>query len=302
MGTAKHRIPVFPHRRARPLRAFRRLAGDGWRAFGDALAGRVRPLPAFIVAGGMRCGTTSLYEHLAGHPQVAASLRKEVHFFDLQHHRGPGWYARQFHTVRRLPDGSSSRPFESSPYYMFDPRVPVRLREMVPDVRLVFVLRDPVERAVSHYRKNRRDGREPLSFADAIDAEEERLAGEEERMLNDPRYLSPAHQYFSYQSRGRYAQMLDRFRALFPADQLHAVDAGRLFAEPIPVFERICRFLELDPWLPTRFAAANASHTDAMVDAATRRRLEVEFDPHERSLMATIGWRPSSWQTSAEAA
>jgi hypothetical protein len=244
----------------------------------------------------MRCGTTSLHAALARHPQLMASRRKEVHYFDLQYHLGPGWYARQFPAVRRLPDGSTTRPFESSPYYMFDPRVPARLRATLPGVRILFLLRDPVERAISHYRKNLRDGREPLSFADAIDAEEERLAGEEERLLADPRTLSSAHRYASYQARGRYADLIARFRRHFPDDQWLAVDAGRLFSEPGEVVEEICRFVGIEPWRPDHFTTANPSRAEVAIDEASRRRLEAVFEPHERALAKLVGWRPSAWR------
>jgi len=275
-------------------RSLRRGIADRCRSIGDVVCGRRRPLPAFIIAGAMRCGTTSLHAALAGHPRLAASRRKEVHYFDLQHHLGVGWYARQFQNVRRSSDGTLERPFESSPYYMFDPRVPARLKETLPDVRILFVLRDPVERAISHYRKNRRDGREPLSFADAIDAEEERLAGEEERMLADPRYLSQVHQYASYQARGRYAELIERFRRHFPDDQWMAVDAGRLFAEGGRVVEEICRFVGIEPWRPDHFAAENSSRVDVAIDEAARRKLEAAFEPHERALVDLVGWRPSA--------
>jgi hypothetical protein len=123
-----------------------------------------------VIVGAMRAGTTSLFSFLARHPQVAASFGKEVHYFDLRFHRGPAWYRCQFRRPRTDTRGDAVG-VESSPYYMFDPRVPGRMAALMPDVKLVFLLRDPVERAFSHYRKNCRDGREPLSFADALAAE-----------------------------------------------------------------------------------------------------------------------------------
>lgn len=277
----------------------RRQAVDAARRITDAILRVSRPLPSFVIAGAMRCGTTALYEYLACHPQVTASRRKEVHYFDLNFKRGPGWYARQFPVARRLPDGTASRSFEASPYYMFDPRVPARLRAALPDARILFLLRDPVERAISHYRKNIRDKREPLSFAEAIDAEKERLMGEEERLLADPGARSPVHQYFSYVARGKYAIQLDRYRGHFPAEQLLVVNAERLFEDPTPVVDEICLFLGLDPWHPGRFGPANASGAAVMIGEDVRRRLEAVFEPHEAALEASIGWRPSAWRAAA---
>jgi hypothetical protein len=274
------------------LPAARRRAADALRLVADALTGTRRGLPAIILAGGMRCGTTSLFDCLKDHPQVSPSRRKEVHFFDLQFGRGTGWYRRQFAPLRRLPDGTDTRPFESSPYYIFHPAVPARVREVAPDTKIVFLLRDPVERAVSHFRKNVRDGREPLPFAAALAAEDERLAGTTERLLADPRHTSPAHQYFSYKARGCYADQLLRWREHFPTSQLLALDAGRMFADPAAVLAELLAFLALDPWQPAAFEVRNASRTTPPDDAAAIRGLEAFFDPHQRRLRDLIGWCP----------
>lgn len=276
----------------RPLTAARRRLADACRVVADACTGTRRGLPAVILAGGMRCGTTSLFDWLAGHPQLSPSRRKEVHFFDLQFARGTAWYRRQFAPLRRLPDGGDSRPFESSPYYMFHPAVPARVRALVPAARVVFLLRDPVARAVSHFRKNVRDGREPLPFAAALAAEEARLAGAEERLLADPRHASPAHQHFSYQARGRYADQLLRWRGAFPPAQLLPLDAGRLFTDPATVLAELLAFLELDPWRPATFAVHNASRTEPPSDPAALHGLEAFFEPHQRRLRDLIGWCP----------
>jgi hypothetical protein len=283
-------MPPSPLRRR--LVAARRRAADLCRLVADTVTATRRGLPTIIVAGGMRCGTTSLFDCLKDHPQVAPSRRKEVHFFDLQFARGPAWYRRQFAPLRRLPDGTDSRPLESSPYYMFHPAVPARVRAVVPDARIVFLLRDPVERAISHFRKNVRDGREPLAFAEALAAEEDRLAGTAERLLADPGHVSPAHQYFSYKARGHYADQLLRWRRHFPSGQLLALDAGRMFADPAATLAELLPFLGLDPWRPPTFEVRNASRTDAPDDASAIRGLERHFEPHQRRLHDLIGWCP----------
>lgn len=262
----------------------------------DAYGAMVRPwsaagpLPSVIIPGTMRGGTTSLYRYLAGHPQIAPSIKKEVHYFDLHCGRGDDWYRRQF--VRR-PGGSAARGFESSPYYMFEPRVPARVRSLVPDAKLVFLLRDPVERAFSHYQKNRRDGREPLEFAEAIRAEDERLAGEEERMRHDPAYVSRIHQYYSYRGRGQYAEQLVRWREHFPEAQTLVLDAAALYADPRRTLSRVVAFLGLDPWTPPAFEPHNAGRHGTAPPPEARAMLESHFADHERRLVDLIGWCPS---------
>lgn len=248
-----------------------------------------------ILAGTMRGGTTSLFQYLAEHPQIVPSRRKEVHFFDHEHRRGAAWYRWQF---RSWPGPHLPR-FESTPYYMFEPRVPARLRALLPDARLLFLLRDPVERAFSHYRKNRRDGREPLGFAEALAVEDERLAGEEERMLADPTYVSPLHQYYSYRRRGEYATQLARWREHFPSAQMLVLDAGRLFVNPRDTLRLVTSFLGLDPWEPASFSPHNAGRLDQPLPDAVRARLEAHFAPHERRLESLIGWCPSRTRMAA---
>jgi hypothetical protein len=247
------------------------------------------PLPTAVLAGAMRSGTTSLFSWLVQHPQVVGSRRKEVHFFDIDFARGPDWYRRQFPGAR---DPSLQR-LEATPYYMFEPRVPQRMRELIPDARIVCLLRDPVERALSHYRKNRRDGREPLSFSDALSAEDDRLEGEEDRMLADPSYLSRVHQHFSYRRRGYYADQILRWHLHFPKDQVLILDAGELFARPSQTVARVVAFLGLDPWEPPRFPARNATVREDRLPDTERERWTAHFVPHQRRLESLIGWCPS---------
>ena len=250
------------------------------------------PLPSLVIVGAMKAGTTSLFEYLCGHPQLVPSRHKEVHFFDRGYHRGAGWYRRQFRAAswRRAGPGVT---FESSPYYMYEPRVPARMRATLPEAKLVFLLRDPVDRAFSHYHNNRRLGREPLGFEEAIDAEEARLAGEEQRLLADPRSTSRRHQRCSYLARGRYAEQLVRWREHFPAGQMMVVDAGRLFDDPRRVVAEVVAFLGLDRWEPGHLRAHNEGRYGVSMRPATRRRLEEYFAPHERALCDLVGWCPS---------
>jgi len=248
-----------------------------------SLRRRVGMLPGLIIPGAMKAGTTSLFAHLAGHPQLVPAAGKETHYFDWHTRRGPAWYARQF---RRRP---GLLAFEATPYYMFEPRVPRLVRELVPDVKLVFLLRDPVDRAFSHYHNNRRLGREPLGFEEALAAEEERLAGEEERMFADPTYVSEPHRLYSYCGRGLYAMQIERWLRHFPAAQMRFVDARRLFADPRGVLADVLAFLGLDPWEPADCQPRNQGRHDDAMAPHTRARLRAFFEPHERRLADLIG-------------
>ena len=250
-------------------------------------------LPGLIIPGAMKAGTTSLFKYLEGHPQLAPAPCKEVHYFDRRFHHGPTWYRRQFAVGRRSRADRRSVACESSPYYMFEPRVPKRIHELVPDVKLVFLLRDPVERAFSHYHNNRRLDREPLDFEAALDAEDDRTLAEEERLHADPKHVSDPHRLYSYRRRGLYAEQLLRWQAYFPAEQMLVVDSRRLFTEPAAVVADVLQFVGLAPWRPRSLAARNEGRHGVTMSARARGRLEAFFAPHEERLRRLIGWCPS---------
>ena len=132
--------------------------------------------------GTQRGGTTSLYRHLVAHPQVeSATPSKGVHYFDKEPDKSLNWYRAHFPLAR---DGGPISG-EGSPYYLFHPLVPARVAEALPDVRVIAMLRDPVERAYSAYKQEYARGFEDAeTFERALELEPERLDGEEERMVS----------------------------------------------------------------------------------------------------------------------
>ena len=133
-----------------------------------------RPLPDFLILGAQKAGTTALYSYLRKHPSIIGPSWKEVSYFDRHYARGPAWYRGNFPNKLRTRGALVG---EASPSYLFHPLGPRRVRELVPEARLVALLRDPVDRALSHYNHERALGREPLSFEDALAAEDDRLRG-----------------------------------------------------------------------------------------------------------------------------
>lgn len=255
-----------------------------------------RGLPDFVIAGAQKAGTTSLFDYLSGHPQCAASLTKEVHYFDQHFARGENWYRMHFPVHGAALSAAHGEPsktynFESSPYYMFDPRVPARMQQTLPRAKAIFLLRNPVSRAYSHYQHSVRRGREPLSFEQAIEAEPARLAGEHERLLAETHYQSDPHRNFSYLARGNYADQLQRWQAHFPADQLLAIEAERMFDQPREVFAGVLEFLGLDDWMPAAFGTRNSGRYRATMSPAARDRLARFFAPHNERLFDLLGRR-----------
>ncbi len=277
---------------ARPLEIGRRQIGRVRRSGEHILrqaSAADRPLPDFLIIGAQKAGTTSLHAYLCEHSRVPAAAKKEVHFFDQEFHRGTDWYRAHF---QRKKDGRTLSG-ESTPYYLFHPLAPQRAAEVLPDCKLIVLLRNPVDRAFSHHNHECALGFEDLDFERAIAAEPRRLAGEEERLATEPRYRSFAHQHHSYISRGRYAEQLERWLESFGRERLLVLSAEDLFAEPGRVVGEAQEFLGLAVETPADLSARNA-RTYAPIGAETRAELRAAFEPHNRRLYELVG-RDFGW-------
>lgn len=273
------------------------------RAVGMASAGS-RPDPEFLVIGTKRGASTSLYFHLLGHRQVLplfprperlpkATFTKGIHHFDAAHLRSERWY-RSHLPSRRVRDQAARElglpvvTGEASPYYLFHPLAPARAAATLPDVRLIALLRDPVERTFSHWKERRRAGAEPLSFPDALAAEDDRLAAEEELVRRDPRAPRYAHEQQSYARQSEYATSLERWLAHYPAEQLLVLTTEDYVARPQAVLDEIIAFLGLAPQDLPSAGRLNATRADDM-PAASRAALEQRFAPHNARLESLLG-------------
>ena len=216
-------------------------------AFGSVTA-PARRLPDFLILGAQKAGTTALYSYLRRHPQIGGPLWKEVSFFDRHYGRGIRWYRGHFPTVARHAyvkrrHGRDLIVGEASPGYLFHPQAPQRAGQVLSGVRLIALLRDPVDRAFSHYQHEVALGREALSFEEALAQENERMAGELARMEADPRYFSHAWWNHTYRARGHYAEQLERWLAVFPREQLLVIASEELATEPAATYARVLDFL-----------------------------------------------------------
>jgi hypothetical protein len=247
-----------------------------------------RALPDAVILGAQKCGTSSLHHYLVQHPRVIAPLRKEVHYFDLNHGRGEAWYRAHFGRT-----GEPGLNLDSSPYYLFHPAVPARLHALLPRARLIVLLRDPVRRAYSHYWHERDKGRETLGFEEAIAAEPGRLGTCEAALANGTLKASPAHQHFSYLARGRYAEQLERWFAVFPREQFLVLRFEELAREPLATLNRTLSFLGLPPAETVSLEARNTRRYPPLAQG-TAARLREEFGPHVRRLEALLG-EPMGW-------
>lgn len=258
----------------------------------------LRMLPDFIIIGGQRCGSTSLYRSLTSHPGILSARIKEVHFFDLAYQRGLPWYQANFPLsasakIQQMFRGGE-QPYltgEASPYYLFHPLVPARVKAALPQVKLIALLRNPIDRAYSHYQHYIAAGFEQLSFEEAIEREPERLRGEEEKLLQDGNYCSYNHQMYSYLARGRYTEQLQRWWRHFPREQILLITSEEFSENPSAVSRRALEFLGTCE--PDRESAMNekyhAKPYTAPMNPETRRSLQEYFAPYNQELYELTG-------------
>ncbi len=257
----------------------------------------LRLLPDFLIIGTQRGGTTSLYHYLQAHPSVYAAATKDTHFFDKKFHKGVGWYRAHFPTrmVRTYAQRFRQPPFvtgEASPSYLFYPHAPKRVATVLPQVKLIVLLRNPVSRAYSQYYHAIELGHETLSFEESLEREEERTAKEYELMLTDEYYYSHAYKHQSYLSRGIYVDQLQSWLALFPREQFLILKSEEFYADPAATLKQVLAFLGLpEVALPDRkqhYKQYN-NNTYRKMEPALRQRLLEYFASHNARLYELLG-------------
>lgn len=257
----------------------------------NLLTSPLRVLPNFLVIGAKKAGTTALYDYVTQHPRVLPGLKKEISFFNGYYGRGQFWYRSFFPTVfshlsMRLKEGGPFLTGEATPDYLWRGDCAGRVKALVPKVKLVAILRNPVDRAFSQYNHNRRGGLEDLSFEAAVDGEAERISTEE---LQGPRPDQRPHfMHHSYKQRGIYVDRLSKWLEVIPREQLLVVKTEDMYQEPEAILRRVFEFLDLPYHEPREFRKLNNAVYEAM-DSDVRSKLEAYFAPHNARLAELLG-------------
>ncbi len=222
---------------------------------------------------------------------------KGVHYFDSNFDRSPRWYRSHFPTgaTRRLRERRTGAAFaaEASPYYMFHPKAAERAAGELPTTHFVALLRDPVERTVSHWAEQTRNAVEVMSLADALEAEPDRIGDDAERLAAGTLQVSNAHEQQSYASQSEYGASLRRWIDAVGADRVHVVFAEEYYAAPQQVLDVITGVLGLGP-VP---ASAEITHRNAAprpirVVPVVEQRLVERFAPDVDAIAEITGRRP----------
>lgn len=288
----------MPSLKQRTPLAIKRLGRRAYTPIGEATAG-FRLMPSFILAGAQRCGTTSLYRALLSHPAIlSAAYHKGVNYFDVNYDLGMHWYRGHFPlnvtaAMRTRDTDESPATFDASGYYMYHPLAAERIGRDLPGVKVLVLLRDPVERAYSAYKHEYRRGFETESFERALEIEDERVQPELERMIADHSYQSTSYRHHSYRRRGLYSEQMERLTKAVGRNHLLAVESESFFEHPEEEYARIIQFLGLTPHRPERFDRWNARPGFDMPELAKEFLIEAYQD--QARLLTPYFERPPSW-------
>lgn len=300
LGTVVHDLRYAPAGRAVVS------AGKGLLRAGAMATAPLRPPFDFLVIGAKRGGTTSLWRYLAAHPGIldlfprAANVKGTYWFADEWAHSKRWWrsHAPSQVTRTRVEQRLGYRPLvgDSSPYYLFHPLAPARVATELPSAVAIAVLRDPVERAWSHYKERRANNTEPLPFPRALEVEAVRLRGEEERILTDPTYRSFPHRHQSYVAQGCYGPMLARWFDALGRDRVLVLVSEELYADPQAAVDSVTERLGLPRHELADRRAHNAEPSDDLdvlhpgVRAELRERLAPHIAATEEVLGRALPW------------
>lgn len=251
------------------------------------LTSRYRMLPDFIIVGAMKSGTTSLFNYLGQHPHIKPGLVKEIHYFDRNLDKGFGWYKAHF-PLKSLKS-CRYKTGEASPSYMFIPAVAERIYELLPNVKIIAILRNPTDRAISHFyhEVNRKRESHPLKLA--LKLEDERIG----KAKKHQEYCDTSYIHFSYKERGRYFEQLDRYRKVFAEKNMMLIDFSEFKENPEKTIGQVLKFLGIDEEFNlSDQTPRNVGIVKAHVPAAVRNELDSYFSLHNEMLRSEFSFKP----------
>jgi hypothetical protein len=253
-------------------------------------------LPDFIIAGAMKCGTTSLFHHLLNHPGFVPPQRKEIHYFtnrvNLSH--GENWYRSHLPTYSELRQASESLGYqavtgEATPAMVCNSYA-INASKLVPKARIVMILRNPIDRAYSHYHHQRNTFfGDNLSFWEALQAEEKRLAKGTALNMSDPNKVNRHFRRYSYARRGMYIDQIEHWLRYFPRDQIKIINHQDFAENPSDILNKISLFVGLPGHDFGQTVHKNKGNYTEPMDERCRDYLTELFRPYNRRLYDFLG-------------
>ncbi|NIP61655.1 MAG: sulfotransferase [Nitrosopumilaceae archaeon] len=266
-------------------------------------------LPNFMIIGSPKCGTTSLYHYLCQHPNILPAITKETYFFNGYYSKNKNWYKMFFPNKFSIMQNEKRKGItltgEATPSYLSHPLVPKRVFDFIPNCKLIVILRNPIDRAYSHYHNNLRNGVETESFEFAIEHESERINdmsyeinSEKKQEKNDETFIEHLKkllnfrvqnfQLYSYLSDGIYVRSLKRWMKIFPKEQFLILETSELKKKSNRITNTVFDFLGLSEFNIPDLSIKQKTTRNTM-NPDTRKKLKKIFEPHNEELFKFIG-------------
>ena len=254
---------------------------------GRMITSNFRMDPSFIIIGGRGCGTTSLFNYLIEHPCILSPLQKEIHFFHHKFFKGLSWYKGFFpkkgSTILFNDEKILPITGEASADYIHHPLAPKRISEVLPNVKLIVLLRNPVDRAYSDYQKAVSGGSEDLTFEESLEYEDQRINGEIEKIMSDENYYSFNFWHHAYLYQSRYAHQLKNWFSYFDRNKILIIKSEDMFSNPAKVVQQVFSFLDLPNFPKISYKKYNVGNYSDL-SHATRQKLLEYFKPYNEEL------------------
>jgi Sulfotransferase domain len=279
---------------SRVWRIARTLPFDLWRIATHPY----RELPSAVIAGAQKAGTTQLHEGLLRHPCCFGGVRKELNYFSHRAHWPLMWYRSRF-PLSRTVGKARGICLEASPSYLPSLEAHVRMQEVLPEAKIIVILRDPVARAFSHYQHQKTRHRDRRSFAAAVGEiiDSGTLAAEPGAAL-----AAGAPPMLDYISRGYYALQLESLWQVYPREQTLILDSAELFEDTSAVCHKVFRFLGLEPIFVTVDKIYNRGYYRETIDPGVAEELRAHYRPHDELLASLTGQTFRWMETSGRSA
>ena len=254
------------------------------------ITGPLRVLPDFIIIGSMKCGTTSLYYDICEHPCASPAAYDEIGFFDSNFHLGLNWYRSMFPTKRRIEDIRRKEGVaitgEDTPFYFWNPVAAKRIQKLLPNIKLITILRNPIDRAYSEYQDVVSSESNSPSFETFI--ENEINTRRKDSSLITEENFEIFNQKNSYLLKGIYVDQLKIWAGLFPKEQIFTLSTENLNSEPITALESVFQYLNL-PDYKIKNIQRQKQKKYVPMNSQTRKMLIEFFKPHNERLFKFIG-------------
>ena len=262
---------------------------NSWRVELRSLLGSVGTFPDFLIIGAQKSGTSTLFRILANHPDVKPEYKKEIHFFDRNISKGPGWYRAHF------PSGSKEvgfHTFEATPDYLFHPLAPKLVHAMLPGIKLIVLLRDPVLRAYSHYQMMVRRGIEKdPDFSKRWKEDLIQTGTALEKIAQGTGNWNYNLQKFGYVHRGYYDDQIGRWLEYFDPEQVLILSSDLMFSETDSTLSRVYSFLGIKEQSHERLINKNKGEYQPL-NSEAYQELASHYYTHNVRLLESIDFKP----------